>query len=160
MTISAADCELAAFEQDQQPGDRSIPGQPLRERACQDDADILVGADGIHSTVRRQLYPTEGEPRFAQQVLWRAAIDSEPFLGGRTMIIAGHFHQRIIVYPVGRGAKPGQLLTNWICQMSVPGDSAAARGLEPARVERAGVGGIRRVAVSLARHACADRADT
>ncbi len=38
-----------------------------------DDADILVGADGIHSTVRRQLYPTEGEPRFAQQVLWRAA---------------------------------------------------------------------------------------
>jgi 5-methylphenazine-1-carboxylate 1-monooxygenase len=112
--------KLAAFEQDQ----RQVTARFQDSRSgasVQDDADILVGADGIHSTVRRQLYPTEGEPRFAQQVLWRAAIDSEPFLGGRTMIIAGHFHQRIIVYPVGRGAKPRQLLTNWICQMSVPG---------------------------------------
>jgi len=89
-----------------------------------DEADILVGADGIRSTVRRQLYPDEGEPRFAGQLLWRAAIDAEPFLGGRTMIIAGHFDQRIVVYPIGRGAKRGQLLTNWICQMTVP-DSAA-----------------------------------
>src|SRR5262249_18509106 len=59
-----------------------------------DSADILVGADGIHSTVRRHLYPAEGKPRFARQVLWRAAVDAQPFLGGRTMAIAGHFHQR------------------------------------------------------------------
>src|SRR5581483_10376263 len=35
-----------------------------------DEADIVVGADGIHSAVRRHLYPTEGEPRFARQILW------------------------------------------------------------------------------------------
>jgi 2-polyprenyl-6-methoxyphenol hydroxylase-like FAD-dependent oxidoreductase len=90
-----------------------------------DRADILVGADGIHSTVRHQLYPDEGEPRFAGQILWRAAVDAEPFLGGRTMIIAGHFGQRIVVYPVAAGARQGQVLTNWICQMSVP-DTAMA----------------------------------
>jgi 5-methylphenazine-1-carboxylate 1-monooxygenase len=84
-----------------------------------DDADVLVGADGIHSAVRRQLYPAEGEPRFANQLLWRAAVDAEPFLGGRTMIIAGHFHQRIIAYPVGQAATRGKLLTNLICQMTV-----------------------------------------
>jgi 2-polyprenyl-6-methoxyphenol hydroxylase-like FAD-dependent oxidoreductase len=84
-----------------------------------DDADVLVGADGIHSAVRRQLYPAEGEPRFARQLLWRAAVDAEPFLGGRTMIIAGHFHQRIIVYPVGKAATRGKLLTNLVCQMTV-----------------------------------------
>ncbi len=84
-----------------------------------DDADILVGADGIYSTVRRQLYVDEGEPRFAQQLLWRGAIDAESFLGGATMIIAGHFDQRIVVYPMGRGAKAGHLLTNWVCQMTV-----------------------------------------
>src|SRR5580700_3602193 len=88
--------------------------------------DILVGADGIHSTVRRQLYPDEGEPRFAGQILWRAAVDAEPLLGGRTMIIAGHFDQRIVVYPIAAGTEPGQVLTNWICQMTVP-DSAMAR---------------------------------
>jgi 5-methylphenazine-1-carboxylate 1-monooxygenase len=91
-----------------------------------DDADILVGADGIHSAIRRQLYPDEGEPRFARQLLWRAAVEAEPFLGGRTMIIAGHFDQRIVVYPIGPGAKSGQVLTNWICQMGVP-DAAAPR---------------------------------
>ena len=84
-----------------------------------DTADIVVGADGIHSAVRRALYPTEGAPRFARQVLWRAAVEAEPFLDGATMIIAGHFHQRVIAYPMGRAAADGRLLTNWICQAAV-----------------------------------------
>jgi 5-methylphenazine-1-carboxylate 1-monooxygenase len=83
-----------------------------------EEADILVGADGIHSAVRHQLYPDEGEPRFARQMLWRAAVEAEPILDGRTMVIAGHFHQRIIVYPIGRRTG-GRILTNWICQMTV-----------------------------------------
>lgn len=99
----------------------SRSGTELVERG-----DVLVGADGIHSTVRAQLCPNEGEPRFAGQILWRAAIDAEPFFGGRTMIIAGHFDQRIVVYPIGAGAKAGQVLTNWICQMAVP-DTAPPR---------------------------------
>jgi len=84
-----------------------------------EEADILVGADGIHSAVRSQLYPHEGKPRFAQQILWRGAAEAEPFLDGKTMIVAGHFHQRIVVYPIARAAR-GKLLTNWICQMTVP----------------------------------------
>jgi 5-methylphenazine-1-carboxylate 1-monooxygenase len=91
-----------------------------------DDGDILVGADGIHSTVRRLLYPNEGVPHFAGQFLWRAAVDAEPFLGGHTMIVAGHFNQRVVVYPIGKSANEGQLLTNWICQMTVT-DSAPPR---------------------------------
>jgi 2-polyprenyl-6-methoxyphenol hydroxylase-like FAD-dependent oxidoreductase len=86
-----------------------------------DDADVLVGADGIHSAVRHHLHPGQGEPRFAQQMLWRAAVEAEPFLGEGTMIIAGHFHQRIVVYPMGGGTQRGRLLTNWVCQKSVAG---------------------------------------
>ncbi|HVA14312.1 MAG TPA: flavin-dependent oxidoreductase [Stellaceae bacterium] len=86
---------------------------------AEDEADLLIGADGIHSTVRRQFYPGEGEPNFAGQILWRAAVETPPFLGGAAMIIAGHFHQRIVAYPMAPGAAPGRRLTNWIAQMSV-----------------------------------------
>ena len=88
-----------------------------------DSADILIGADGIHSEVRRRIHPSEGEPKFAGQVLWRAAVETAAFLGGHTMIIAGHFHQRVIVYPIGRANAPNLLLTNWICQTTVPDTS-------------------------------------
>jgi len=90
-----------------------------------DEADVLVGADGINSTIRRHVYPAEGEPRFGGQVLWRGAVPAEAFLGGRTMSIAGHFHQRIVVYPIAP-ASNGQLLTNWICQITVE-ESATPR---------------------------------
>jgi 5-methylphenazine-1-carboxylate 1-monooxygenase len=95
-----------------------------RERQVR--GDVLIGADGIHSAVRRQLFPDEGPPRFAQQLMWRAAIDAEPFLGGRTMAIAGHFHQRVVAYPIAKPAGSGRLLTNWICQITV-NDAAPPR---------------------------------
>jgi 2-polyprenyl-6-methoxyphenol hydroxylase-like FAD-dependent oxidoreductase len=99
-----------------------------------DDADVLVGADGIHSAVRHRLYPTEGEPRFAQQMLWRAATEAAPFLDGQTMVIAGHFGQRIIVYPIGT-ASGGKMLINWICQKTVT-DRAPPREDWNRRVEK------------------------
>jgi 5-methylphenazine-1-carboxylate 1-monooxygenase len=116
---------LVAFEQDGRRV-RATFRDAASGATSQDEADVLIGADGIHSAVRRVLHPDEGEPRFQHQILWRAAIETEPFLGGRTMIVAGHFHQRVIVYPICRASNPDRLLTNWICQMTVP-DAAPPR---------------------------------
>ena len=109
------------FQKFVERGDKVIATFADRNGAtiAEDEADILIGADGIHSAVRRQFYPDEGEPNFAGQILWRAAVETTPFLGGATMIIAGHFHRRVVAYPIAPGAKPGTLLTNWIAQMSV-----------------------------------------
>jgi 5-methylphenazine-1-carboxylate 1-monooxygenase len=114
---------LAGFEQDSERVVASFADSSLRKLT--DEADILVGADGIHSEVRRQLYPSEGEPRFARQLLWRAAVEGEPFLDGHTMVIAGHFDRRIIAYPIAPGDGKSKPLTNWICQTAVPNDAPA-----------------------------------
>ncbi|HWH96796.1 MAG TPA: FAD-dependent monooxygenase, partial [Pseudolysinimonas sp.] len=52
--------------------------------------DVLVGADGIHSTVRAILHPEQPETVFLGQLMWRGAAISPPFLDGRTMAIIGH----------------------------------------------------------------------
>ena len=120
---------------------RTIPAWPLlfldrrSGKTVTEATDVPIGADGIHSTVRRQLYPNEGEPRFGGQILWRFAIESEPFLGGNSQVICGHFRQRIIVYPIGRSARNGELETNCICQIAVPGMAPASRRLEPPGIE-------------------------
>jgi len=53
-----------------------------------DCADLVVGADGIHSAVRRHIHPATGAPQFGRQILWRSAVEGDAFLDGRTMIIA------------------------------------------------------------------------
>ena len=112
-------------------------------RTLLDDADILVGADGIHSTVRHQLYPNEGEPRFARQLMWRAAIDAETFLDGRTMVVAGHFEKRIIAYPIGRSRETRAIADQLGLPNGRDGRNAAARGLESPDPKRARVDGLR-----------------
>jgi 5-methylphenazine-1-carboxylate 1-monooxygenase len=91
-------------------------------------ADALIGADGIHSVVRRHFYPSEGVPRFSGRILWRAVTESAPFLGGRTMIMAGHQNQKFVCYPICPDALArGRSLTNWIAELHVGGDEPPIR---------------------------------
>ena len=85
---------------------------------------VLIGADGIHSVVRRSFYPDEGAPNFARRLLWRAVTEAPPFLDGRTMIMAGYQHEKFVCYPISqRHAQQGRALINWIAELTVPEDS-------------------------------------
>jgi 2-polyprenyl-6-methoxyphenol hydroxylase-like FAD-dependent oxidoreductase len=76
--------------------------------------DVLIGADGIHSAVRAQLHPGEGDPAWNGHMLWRGAVEDEPFLSGRSMIIAGDRKEKVVLYPISRtAADRGRSLTNW-----------------------------------------------
>jgi 5-methylphenazine-1-carboxylate 1-monooxygenase len=77
------------------------------------DGDVLVGADGIHSTVRRALSSRE-TLHYEGFINHRGVAAFPPYLGGATMVIAGHRDQRFIAYPIRRLAD-GRHLTNWIC---------------------------------------------
>jgi 5-methylphenazine-1-carboxylate 1-monooxygenase len=76
-------------------------------------AAALIGADGIHSTVRAALVPGEPPPRWNGTMLWRGATDWPAFLTGRSMIIAGGMEAKVVVYPIGAGASGDRRLTNW-----------------------------------------------
>ena len=77
--------------------------------------DVLVGADGIHSAAREVFYPDEGPPRWNGVIMWRGATEWPEFGTGRSMIIAGG-RDKLVIYPIAEGSKPGTKLTNWaIC---------------------------------------------
>lgn len=79
-------------------------------------ADVLVAADGIHSTVRSILFPDEGPPRWNGVTMWRGAAEWPEFGTGRTVLIAGGTAAKLVAYPIGEGSAPGTKLTNWaIC---------------------------------------------
>jgi 2-polyprenyl-6-methoxyphenol hydroxylase-like FAD-dependent oxidoreductase len=81
------------------------------------EGDVLVGADGVHSVVRRALYPDEGPPKWNGVTMWRAVTVGKPFLAGRTMFMAGHFAQRVVVYPISKKHEDrGEALINWVAE--------------------------------------------
>ncbi len=94
-------------------------------------ADTLVGADGIHTTVRAHFYPDEGPPIWNGTMLWRGAAEWPVHADGRTMVIAGGMDAKFVFYPIHADiARPATRLTNWAVQARI-----APPGAEPPRRE-------------------------
>lgn len=92
--------------------------------------DLLVGADGIHSAIRAQLYPDEGPPIWSGIMLWRGATRWPIWRDGRTMVISGGNFAKFVYYPIGADpAEPEMRLTNWAVMAKVgePGTSPLRR---------------------------------
>jgi 5-methylphenazine-1-carboxylate 1-monooxygenase len=102
------------------------------------EADVLVGADGIHSAVRRRFYPDEGPPRFSGRMLWRGVSDSLPFLTGRSMVMIGHARQKFVAYPIcpAAAARPRPLV-NWVAELATDSGAAPPERDWSRRVDRA-----------------------
>jgi 2-polyprenyl-6-methoxyphenol hydroxylase-like FAD-dependent oxidoreductase len=83
------------------------------------EADLVIAADGIHSAARAQRYPDEGPVLWNGSLLWRALVEAEPILDGRTMIWAGYPDQKFVAYPIGDLAA-GQQRINIVAEMRMP----------------------------------------
>jgi 5-methylphenazine-1-carboxylate 1-monooxygenase len=83
-----------------------------------DTGDLLIGADGIHSTVRRHFYPTEGLPHWSGNLLWRSVSWAKPYLTGRSMFMAGHLPHKFVAYPISEPRADGKQLINWIAELN------------------------------------------
>ncbi|MGH3843451.1 MAG: flavin-dependent oxidoreductase [Pseudonocardiaceae bacterium] len=85
------------------------------------EADTLIGADGVHSTVRSQLHPDQGPLLWSGVRMWRGVTEGAAFLGGRSMIIVQDGSGvQFLAYPISqRALDRGHALINWVCQVPV-----------------------------------------
>lgn len=83
---------------------------------------IVVGCDGIHSALRKQLYPQEGAPRYSGVNMWRGTTRVKPFLSGASMVRAGWLSTgKMVIYPIRDNVDAeGRQLVNWVAEIEAP----------------------------------------
>ena len=67
-------------------------------------ADALIGADGIHSTVRAILFGGD-QPRFAGQICWRFVVDSDKLAAVPEPLTWHGPNGHVVMYPVSAGRR-------------------------------------------------------
>ena len=114
-----------------------INGKPLTSQR----GSVVVSAEGIHSVLRKQLFPNEGPPKYSGINMWRGVTRWKPFLSGASMIRIGWHHPaKLLIYPIRNNVDAeGRQLVNWVVRYrdaAIPGarlEQARPAGGLPAR---------------------------
>jgi 2-polyprenyl-6-methoxyphenol hydroxylase-like FAD-dependent oxidoreductase len=82
----------------------------------------VIGCDGIHSAVRKLLFPDEGPPGYQGINMWRGVTRCKPYLTGASMIIAGWLEVgKFVAYPIRKPAgADGLQPVNWVAEIQSP----------------------------------------
>ena len=82
----------------------------------------IVGADGIHSLVRKVLHPDDGGPIYSGVNMWRGVSRWKPFLTGQSYMRAGWLaHGKMVIYPIRNDIDAeGRQLINWVAEVETP----------------------------------------
>jgi 2-polyprenyl-6-methoxyphenol hydroxylase-like FAD-dependent oxidoreductase len=121
------DCVLAGwkcagFEQDAQGATALFRSTVTGEELAPQRGRVVVACDGIHSVIRKQLHPYEGEPLYSGVNMWRGVTRWPPFLSGASMVRAGWLKcGKMVIYPIReRIDAHGQQLVNWVAEIETP----------------------------------------
>ena len=93
-------------------------GQPLESQR----GSVVVSCEGIHSTVRKQLYPDEGPPKYSGINMWRGVTRWKPIMTGASMLRIGWHHPaKVLLYPIRNNIDAeGRQLVNWVIDIETP----------------------------------------
>ena len=82
----------------------------------------VIDCEGIHSVVRKQLYPDEGPPKYAGINMWRGVTRWKPIASGASMMRIGWHHPaKVLLYPIRNNIDAeGRQLVNWVIDIETP----------------------------------------
>ena len=81
---------------------------------------LLIGADGLHSVVRAQMYPNQPPIQWGGAIMWRGTTPGVPIRTGASFVGLGTHRHRVVFYPISRPDSATGLATiNWIAEITV-----------------------------------------
>jgi 5-methylphenazine-1-carboxylate 1-monooxygenase len=82
----------------------------------------IIGADGIHSQIRKILHPDDGGPIYSGVNMWRGVTPWKPYLTGQSYMRAGWLtHGKMVIYPIRNDIDAeGRQLINWVAEVETP----------------------------------------
>jgi 2-polyprenyl-6-methoxyphenol hydroxylase-like FAD-dependent oxidoreductase len=88
-------------------------------RSSEIAADLLIGADGIHSAVRAQMHPGQPPIHWGGSMMWRGVTWARPIRTGASFVGLGTHKHRIVFYPISHpDPKTGLAMINWIAEVT------------------------------------------
>lgn len=105
-------------------GDEGVTAQITRSKGTEETAQgrVLIGADGIHSALRAQMYPDQPPIHWGGAVMWRGTLRAKALRTESSFIGLGTHQHRMVIYPISKPDKDGYSLVNWIAEVTM--DSA------------------------------------
>ena len=96
----------------------TVRGTPLESQR----GSVVVSCEGIHSVLRKQLYPDEGPPKYSGINMWRGVTRWQPMLSGASMVRIGWHHPaKLLLYPIRNAIDAaGRQLFNWVVDIETP----------------------------------------
>lgn len=80
---------------------------------------VLIGADGIHSTIRAQMHPDQPPIHWGGAVMWRGTTRAKPIRTGSSFVGLGTHAHRMVIYPISYpDPDTGLALINWIAEVT------------------------------------------
>ena len=83
---------------------------------------LLIGADGIHSSLRAQMHPDQPPIRWGGVIMWRGTVRDRPVRTGSSFLGLGTHRHRMVIYPISHPDSDGSALINWIAELTVDDD--------------------------------------
>lgn len=109
--------QAAGYETDTDGGVTLLVQTPDRGETQAVAGKLLLGADGIHSSIRAQMHPNQAPIHWGGTIMWRGVTRAPAIRTGSSFVGLGEENRRLVIYPISQPDADGLSLINWIAEI-------------------------------------------